>query len=72
MVAESGSKINMLVRAGLAFPVVFLMWKVLIYDKALGQWTDGHTDALDPNLWLVVMTIIGFYTIDTISKRFFK
>jgi hypothetical protein len=35
--------------------------KLYVYDKALGQWTGGHTDALDPNLWTVVTATIGFY-----------
>jgi hypothetical protein len=33
----------------------------LIWDKALGDWTGGHTDALDPNLWQVIMATVGFY-----------
>lgn len=45
----------------LALGPVSVLLKILTYDKALGQWTNGHTDALDPNLWNVVMVVLGFY-----------
>jgi hypothetical protein len=61
LVAESGSRINAMMRAALASPVAFLLWKVFIWDKALGQWTAGRTEQLSPELWQVVMAVIGFY-----------
>lgn len=70
MVAEAGSRINTWTRAALAFPVVVVLWKVLVFDKALGQWTGWTTDALSPELWYVVMVVLGFYFLDTIAARF--
>jgi len=71
MVAEAGqSRLNIVVRAGLALPVVFLLAKIFIYDKALGQWTQGHTDALDDNLWKIVMAVLGFYLLDNLRKAY--
>lgn len=62
MVAESGSsKLNAFMRACLAAPVAIVLTKIYIWDKALGQWTMGHTDALDPNLWNVITATIAFY-----------
>ena len=62
MVAEAGnSKINSIMRAAMAAPVAVLLAKVFIYDKAFGQWTNGTTDALDANLWQVVMAVLMFY-----------
>lgn len=62
MIAESnGSKINSIVRSLLAIGPTIVLTKIYVYDKALGQWTNGHTDALDPNLWNVIMATIGFY-----------
>jgi hypothetical protein len=55
------SPVNMFVRAFLALPVGILLWKVFVYDKAFGQWTQGRTDALSPELWQVVMVVVGFY-----------
>lgn len=76
LVAESGNRINGWIRAGLALPVTIILWKVFVYDKALGQWTHGTTDALSPELWQVVMIVIGFYfladaasTVTRIVKR---
>jgi len=55
------SAVNLYVRAFLAAPVGIFLWKVFVYDKALGQWTKGRTDGLDPNLWAVVMIVLTFY-----------
>jgi hypothetical protein len=62
MIAESStSKLNGIIRAIIGGSAAFVLAKLLVYDKALGQWTGGHTDALDPNLWYVVTATIGFY-----------
>src|SRR5258708_38920668 len=39
----------------------FVLTKIYIWDKALGQWTSGHTDSLDVNLWWVITAQIAFY-----------
>lgn len=71
--AESGSPINAIMRAVIASSVAIFLFKTLVWDKALGQWTRGTTDALDPNLWHVVMIVLGFYflyeTVDRITRR---
>lgn len=59
--AEQGNWLTRSVRPLMALPVVVVLWKVLIYDKALGQWTNGTTDALDEHLWWVMTTIIVAY-----------
>lgn len=69
LVAEGGSKINTITRAILTVPVAVFLAKVMIYDKALGQWTGGRTDALDDNLWKVVAAVIAFYFLYEIVAR---
>jgi hypothetical protein len=76
MVAEATNRVNGWMRAALALPVAIILWKVFVFDKALGQWTHGSTDALSPELWQVVMIVIGFYfladaasTVTRIVKR---
>jgi hypothetical protein len=76
LIAEAGNRVNGWMRAALAMPVAIILWKVFVYDKALGQWTQGTTDALSPELWHVVMIVIGFYfladaasTVTRIVKR---
>lgn len=60
--AELGvSKANIYTRTMLALPIGIVLWKVFVWDKALGQWTGGHTDALSPELWQVIMVVLGFY-----------
>ena len=62
MIAEAKiTRANVIMRVFLALPVAIVLWKVLVYDKALGQWTGGRTDALDANLWGVITAVIGFY-----------
>jgi hypothetical protein len=70
--AEAGSPINAIMRAIIASSVAIFLFKVLVWDKALGQWTGGTTDALDPNLWNVCMVVLGFYflyeTVDRLRR----
>jgi len=62
LVKEAGqSNVNAFVRLFLAAPVGIVLWKVFVWDKALGQWTQGRTDALSPELWHVVTVVLGFY-----------
>lgn len=60
-----------LLNAGMRFalaigPACFLL-KVFIWDKVLKL---GTTDALDSNLWQVVIAVIGFYFLYDIAARF--
>lgn len=62
MVAEAGtSKINGVMRFFIAVGPAFVLTKIFIWDKALGDYTSGHTDPLDPNLWSVITAVVGFY-----------
>jgi hypothetical protein len=72
LIAEAGSRLNAIMRGLMAAPVVALMWKILVYDKALGQWTRGHTDPLDDNLWKFIAAVTAFYFLYDITARFRK
>ncbi|KRQ99295.1 3TM-type holin [Bradyrhizobium valentinum] len=61
VIAEQGHWYTRSVRPTLGWIVIILLGKILLYDKAFGQWTGGHTDPLDPRLWSVVMAIIISY-----------
>lgn len=69
LVAEANMPGNIIMRAWLAFPPSVVVAKILIWDKALGQWTHGHTDALDPNLWWLITGVYGFYFLQQITNR---
>lgn len=67
--AEQGSWFSRSPRPMIGWIVVLLLAKILIYDKALGQWTGGRTDPLDVNLWWVVTTvIIAYFGSRTVEK----
>ncbi len=69
LVAESaGSKINTIIRATMGCSVSILVAKLLVWDKALGEWTGGRVEALDDNLWWIVTTIIAFYFLSDTVK----
>jgi hypothetical protein len=75
MIAEAGSKLNARIRAGLALGPLVILLKIFIWDKTIGSFMGcagpaaAHdascktfvTDPLDPNLWQVVMVVLGFY-----------
>ena len=65
LIAESGSKINALIRILFAFPCAVYINKLIIYDKVLG-W--GSTDDLSNNLWWIVTVVIGFYFVQSIAS----
>lgn len=72
LIAEAGSRINAIIRGLMAFPVVAILWKLLVFDKALGQWTGGHTDALGSDLWKIITAVIAFYFVYDMAAKFRK
>ncbi|MBM3529039.1 MAG: hypothetical protein FJX62_13195 [Alphaproteobacteria bacterium] len=66
MVAESGSRLNGLMRAGFALPFVIYNAKLVLWDKVLG-W--GTTDGLSAELFQVEMACIGFYFLYEVAAR---
>ncbi len=69
LIAESADSTNRTVRALMALPVVIWLWKFMVFDKVFGQWLHWKTDPLGDDMWIVVVTIIGFYFVDSIASR---
>lgn len=69
LVAESGDRVNRTVRALMALPVVFYLWKVIVFDKVFGSWLQWSTDPLGQSMTYIMLTIIGFYFVDSIASR---
>lgn len=62
MIADSQhSNLDLWMRTLIAIGPASYLCKIFLYDKVLGYWTNGSTDAIDSNLWNVVMVVIGFY-----------
>jgi len=67
--AEQGNWVTRSIRPLLALPVIILVWKLLVYDKALGQWTQGHTDGLSDQIWWYCTTVtIAYFGGRTVEK----
>jgi hypothetical protein len=67
------SRLNIWIRTIIASGPATVLCKIFIYDKALGQWTGGTTDALSPELWHTIWVVLGFYFLYegvAIFKRF--
>ncbi len=69
LIAEQGHWLTRSVRPVIGWIVIILLAKILVYDKALGDWTHGHTDPLDANLWNVVSAVIYSYFGSTAVER---
>lgn len=71
--AEQGNWITRAIRPLLALPVIILMWKLLIWDKALGQWTQGITEALSDQIWWYCTTVtiayMGGRTVEKVADK---
>ncbi|SRR5258705_10463985 len=81
LVAEAGSRINGFMRFFLALGPAVILAKIYIWDKTIGPFNGCvgkiplpgcekfNTDALDPNLWWVVIAVIGFYFVTSMVKK---
>lgn len=67
LVAESSkSKWPIWMQTFIAIGPATYLTKIFLYDKVLKL---GITDPLDPNLWNVVMVVVGFYFLSTMFRR---
>lgn len=64
------SKLDLYMRSMIAFGPACYILKIFLWDKVLAAWTNGRTDPIDPNLWTVVMVILGFYFVTTTARMF--
>lgn len=80
LVAESGSRINSIIRSIAALGPIIYLNKIYLWDKVGGSFagcagnsaqycnTYFSTDAIDPNLWWVAFGVIGFYFLTGIKR----
>jgi hypothetical protein len=62
MISDSQhSNIDLWMRTLVAVGPATYLCKIFLWDKVLQEYTHGTTDPLDPNLWQVVMVVLGFY-----------
>jgi hypothetical protein len=67
LIAEQGSWRTSWVRPAIAFPVVFFLNKVLVYDICLGL---GVTPDPSPQVWWVITAVVSCYLLARgIEKR---
>lgn len=66
IIAEQGRWYTAIVRPLFAAPFIIYLWKLVVWDKVLGM---GSTDGLSPELWSVLMTIIGAFFIGRSAEK---
>jgi hypothetical protein len=80
LIAEAGSRLNAIMRAGFTLLTFPLLAKIFIWDKVVGPFVGCvgkdpigcnafNTDALGTELWAVIGAIIGFYFLTTWNKK---
>jgi hypothetical protein len=69
VLAKSGQWETRALMFALGVGPAFILNKIYIWDKALGDWTGGHTDKLDDNLWWVIIAQIGFYFLASVIRK---
>lgn len=70
LIAEQGRILTSWIRPAIAAPFVLYIWKLIVWDKIMGQ---GATDNLSPELWQMMTVVIGAYfltrPIETVLRR---
>jgi hypothetical protein len=61
IIAEQGNWVTRSIRPLLGFAAAVLTWKILVWDLALGEWTQGRTDRLSPQAFWLLTTIVIAY-----------
>jgi hypothetical protein len=69
ILAAQSDPIERWVRIGLALPFVIYINKLVLWDKVLA-W--GSTDPLSPELYQIMMLVLGGYFVDTIARKVLK
>lgn len=66
LVAEQGRWYTAIIRPLFALPFIIYTWKLVVWDKVFGL---GETDNLSPDLWNVMLTILGAYFIGRTAEK---
>jgi divalent metal cation (Fe/Co/Zn/Cd) transporter len=66
--AAHGS-LDIWIRSMIAIGPALYLFKIFVIDKVFGFFFQTRTDTLDPNLWNVVMVVLGFYFLSETSTR---
>lgn len=61
VLAEQGNWFTRSVRPLYGWAAGILIWKILVWDLAFGQWTHGSTDKLSPQAFWLLTTIVIAY-----------
>lgn len=63
LVAEQGNWFTRWVRPLWAMPFVIYTWKLVVWDKVLGHWTQSTTDPLTGGMETLIVTVSSAYFI---------
>lgn len=72
VIAEQGHWFTRSVRPLWALPFVIYTWKLVVWDKVLGGWTNGTTDPLSGGMETLIITVATAYfggrTIENVAR----
>lgn len=73
IVAEQGNWVTRSIRPLFGLAAAILTWKILVWDLAFGEWTQGSTDKLSSQAYWLLTTIVIAYmggrTAETIAAK---
>lgn len=61
VIAEQGNWVTRSIRPIFGLSAAILTWKILVWDLAFGQWTQGRTDMLSSQAYWLLTTIVIAY-----------
>lgn len=61
VIAEQGNWVTRSIRPMFGLAAGILIWKILVWDLALGEWTHGSTDKLSTQAFWLLTTIVIAY-----------
>lgn len=72
VIAEQGNWFTRSVRPLWALPFVIYTWKLVVWDKVLGAWTQSATDPLTGGMETLIITVAAAYfggrTIENVAR----
>ncbi len=73
VVAEQGNWVTRSIRPFYGLAAGILIWKILVWDLALGEWTHGSTDMLSSQAYWLLTTIVIAYmggrSVETVASK---
>ena len=59
------TSLNVIMRCGFAFPIIIVLWKILVWDQTLQL---GSTPDLGDKVWNLIYIVASFYFLHSVTQ----